>query len=175
MRDNQNDSYKDEHWIYDYKGEHAFKVLYHEKRKQYFWLGIGLSILWMCCGIGLILYAYSSADPVTNKVELIVLWVIWPVFALIMILLTLHKSLYFLNTRVEMYKHHFIYRNAFVKRKSYSYSDCVSRHEKRYVKAPNHYSKAMIWMKDGSKITVDEQIIKGGFGAAIGYWGLKKR
>lgn len=35
--------------------------------------------------------------------------------------------------------------------------------------------KAVIWMKDGSKITVDEQIIKGGFGAAIGYWGLKKR
>lgn len=38
MRDNQKVSYKDEHGIYDDKGEQAFKVMYHEKRKQYFWL-----------------------------------------------------------------------------------------------------------------------------------------
>ena len=175
MRENQNDSYKDEHGIYDDKGERAFKVLYLEKRKLAFWVMIGLSIVWLCCGTGLIVYAYSTGEPGANRVELIELLVIWPAFVLIIILVSLYKSLYFLNTRVELYKHHFIYRNAFGKRKSYSYCDCVSRHEKRYVKAPNHYSKAMIWMKDGSKITVDEQIIKGGFGAAVGYWGLKKR
>lgn len=175
MRENQNDSYKDEHGIYEDKGERAFKVLYLEKRKPAFWLMIVLSIVWLCCGAGLIVYAYSTGEPAANRVELIGLLVIWPAFVLIIILVSLYKTLYFLNTRVELYKHHFIYRNAFGKRKSYSYSDCVSRHEKRYVKAPNHYSKAMIWMKDGSKITVDGQIINGGFGAAVGYWGLKKR
>lgn len=51
------------------------------------------------------------------------------------------ESLYFRNTRVELYKHHFIYRKEFEKRKSYSYNDCVSRREKWYVKAPSHYSK----------------------------------
>ncbi|MBR3299730.1 MAG: hypothetical protein IKI64_11125 [Clostridia bacterium] len=175
MFDNRNDSYTVERGIYDDKGERAFKVLYLEKRKACFWLMIGLSIVWLCCGAGLIVYAYSTGEPSANRVELFGLLVIWPAFVLIIILVSLYKSLYFLNTRVELYRHHFIYRNAFGMRKSYSYNDCISRHEKRYVKAPSHYSKAMIMMKDGSKLTVDEQIINAGFGAAIGYWGLKKR
>lgn len=175
MRDNQNDSYKDERGIYDEKGEQARLVLYHAKRKQYFWVAIGMSLVWFCCGIGLIIYAYSTGEPNANRVELIGLLVLWPAFVLIMILVNLYKSLYFLNTRVELYKHHFIYRNAFGKRKSYSYNGCVSRYEKRYVKAPSHYSKAMVWMKDGSKLTVDEQIMNDGFAVAIGYWDLKKR
>lgn len=91
-----------------------------------------------------------------------------------MILLCLHKAAYTLNTRVEMYKHRFIYRNAFGRRRSYSYSDCVSRREKRPLRAQRLLRKAIILMKDGTKITVDDPIIKGGFSAATGYWGLPK-
>ncbi|MBR5949548.1 MAG: hypothetical protein IKZ82_13035 [Clostridia bacterium] len=175
MNKNQNDLQENKLVICDSNGEQAIKVLYLKQRRGGFWLLIGLSFVWLCCGIGLIAYGYATGAAEANRVESFELLVILPILVLIMIIINLHKALYYLNTRVELYKHHFIYRNALGRRRSYSYSECVSRREKRPLLHQEYYTKSIIWLKDGTKLTIDEQIIESGFGAEIGYLGLKKR
>lgn len=161
--------------VYDSNGEEAKQVSYLEQRKTVFWVMIGLAITMLLVGAGLIVYAFATDDAVAENIAFLILW---PLAILVFALYIVYQGAFSLNVRVELYKDHFIYRNAFLKRKSYSYSDCVSRRVKHY---QNRYQlnsgkryKAHIRMKDGSKIIVDERIINEGFGAAIGFNRLPK-
>lgn len=161
--------------VYDSNGEEAKQVLYLEQRKTLFWAMIILAFVVLLTGAGLIVYGFATDDVMAGNIAFLILW---PLGILAFALSIVYQAFFSLNVRVELYKDHFIYRNAFLKRKSYSYSACVSRRIKHY---QNRYQlnsgkryKAHIRMKDGSKIIVDERIINEGFGAAIRFNRLPK-
>lgn len=161
--------------VYGSNGEEARQVLYLEQRKTVFWVMFGLAIAVLLSGAGLIVYGFVTDDAMAGNTAFLILW---PLGIIAFVLYILYQAFLSLNVRVELYKDHFIYRNAFLKRKSYSYSDCVSRRVKHY---QNRYHlnsgkryKAHIRMKDGSMIIVDERIINEGFGAAIRFSRLPK-
>ena len=161
--------------VYDSNGEQAKQVLYLEQRKSAFWVMIGLAFTMLLAGAGLIVYGFATDDAMAENILFLILW---PLGVIAFVLYIVYQAFFSLNVRVELYKDHFIYRNAFLKRKSYSYRDCVSRRIKHY---QNRYQlnsgkryKAHMRMKDGSKIIVDERIINEGFGAAIRFNRLPK-
>ena len=151
--------------VYDPNGEQAKQVLYLEQRKSMFWVMIGLAITMLLAGPGLIVYGFATDDAMAGNTAFLILW---PLAVIVFVLNIVYQAFFSLNVRVELYKDHFIYRNAFLKRRSYSYRDCVSRRVKYYQNSGKRY-KAHIRTKDGSKIIVDERIINEGFGAAIGF------
>lgn len=151
--------------VYDQNGEEARQVLYLEQRKTVFVAMLITAFMVLASGAGLIIYAFLTDDSAAQSTAFLILW---PLAVLVFTLFIIRFAFFSLNVRVELYKNHFIYRNAFLKRKSYSYSDCVSRRVKRYPNTEKRY-KAHIRMKDGSKIVVDERMINEGFGAAIGF------
>lgn len=156
--------------VYDGNGEEAKQVLYLEQRKTVFWAMLILAIILLLAGVGLIVYGFATDDAMSENIAFLILW---PLAVIVFVLYILYQAFFSLNVRVELYKDHFIYRNAFYKRKSYYYRDCVSRRVKHYQNSVKRY-KAHIRMKDGSKIIVDERIINEGFGAAIRFNKLPK-
>ena len=150
--------------VTDGNGEKARRVLYLEQRKSMFWLMLSLTFLVLVLGAALIIYGYTIKDPLTGSPAI---WFLGCGVVLPAAGYLLYSALFQRNVRVELYRDHFIYRTAFMKRKQYAYSDCVFCRLKRYPNEPNRF-KAHVRMKDGRKIVVDEKITREGFGAAIG-------
>ena len=157
--------------VFDDSGEQAKLVLYLEQRNTGFAVMLAMALVWLTMGAALTVYSIVIGDPIMRHPALFILWLL---FVLWMTASCIRQALFSLNVRVELYKGHFIYRNAFLKRKSYAYSDCQSRRLKRYPHTERRY-KAYIRMRDGAKIVVDERIINEGFGASIGFNRLPKK
>lgn len=157
--------------VTDDTGEEARQVLYLDQRMTVFYIMLCLATALLICGLSLILYGSARNDPMVHSRPLMTLWLL---FILSLVLYLLYTGLYSRNTRVELYKDHFLYRNALCRRKRYEYTDCLYRREKRYGRYGQAFT-ATLYMKDGSRIKVDERILRSGFGAAIGYRRLREK
>lgn len=160
--------------VYD-NGEQAQRVLYLDQRRAVAWLMLISGALILGLGLFLLFYTDPSGDSMLHHPIGAAFWLTGTI---------LFSCLYFYyalrakNTRVELYRDHFIYCGAFGKTRSYSYRDCVSSRERRfYNRAPSNPRirfVAKLKMNDGRKLYVDDRIIKDGLGAPIGYHKLPK-
>ena len=98
--------------VYDSNGNEAKQVLYLEQRKTVFWAMIVLAIILLLAGAGLIVYGFTTEDAMAKNTAFLILW---PLGILAFVLYIVYQAVFSLNVRVELYKDHFIYRNAFLK------------------------------------------------------------
>ncbi len=162
--------------VFDDSGEQAQKVLYLEQRKGVTWIMLIYGAAALATGLFFLLYTDPSGYnmllyPITSA-----LWITGTVLFSGMFF---YYALRAYNTKVELYRDHFIYCSAFGKRRSYSYRDCVSSRERRfYNRMPTNRKirfVAKLKMNDGRKLYVDDSIIKDGLGAPLGYHKLPKK
>lgn len=157
-------------------GEQAQRVLYLDQRRAVAWIMLISGVLMLSLGALLLFYTDPSGykmlyHPVGAA--------LWSTGTVLFSGLFFYYALRAKNTRAELYRDHFIYRNAFKKTHSYSYRDCVSSRERHfYNRAPSNPKMrfvAKLKMKDGRRLYVDDIMIKDGLGAPIGYHRLPKR
>ena len=165
--------------VFDDSGEQAKRVLYRRGRAGMAGIGIGFSAVLVLFGLGPVLLGGNIGGSPAEKALFIALWALLCCGGTAYFL---HIALVGINARVELYGDHFIFRNALGKRTRYAYSDCVSVNETRFYNRapapspnPRIFYVANIKMSDGSKITVDDRMLRDGLGAAIGYAGLPKK
>ncbi len=156
-------------------GEQAQRVLYLDQHKGVTWIMLISGMLMLALGAFLLFYVDPSGFKMLHHPVGAALWSTGTVlFSGFFFYYALRAK----NTRAELYRDHFIYRNAFGKMRSYSYRDCVSSRERRFFnRAPSNPRirfVAKLKMKDGRKLYVDDRIIKDGLGAPIGYHKLPK-
>ena len=86
-------------------------------------------------------------------------------------------ALFSWNGRVECYRDHFIYRTWLGARRDYAYSDCASKKVRDYtnfMNVKNRIYRAVIRMKDGSRIRLDSRMLEDGLAASLNYRNLPK-
>lgn len=167
--------FMDAEGVCDDNGEQAEKVLYLDQHKAVTWIMLISGALMLALGIFLLLYIDPSGDTMLHHPVGAAFWMMG---TLLFSGMFFYYALRAKNTRVELYRDHFIYRNTFGRTRSYSYRDCVSSRERRFYNRsplnPKIRFVAKLKMKDGCRLYVDDRIIEDGLGAPIGYHKLSK-